>query len=210
MSGDLVLIGFGGNTLEVLEAAQAQIRVVAILSDDPGHGAAFEGIPIRPVAEAKTFTAAAFLFLIGSERSYRTRLDLLARLSLGNDRFATLIHERASVSRFARIGSGSVLFQGVTVTSNAVLGRHVLVLPQCVIHHDVKIGEGAILGATVTVAGGVTIEDGAYIGSGTSIRNGIRIGAGALIGLGSVVVRDVAPGSVVAGNPARVLRAGPP
>jgi acetyltransferase-like isoleucine patch superfamily enzyme len=56
------------------------------------------------------------------------------------------------------------------------------------------------------VAGSVEIGDNCYIASGTTIKNGIKIGAGALVGLGSNVIRDVPAGSVVAGNPARVIR----
>jgi acetyltransferase-like isoleucine patch superfamily enzyme len=48
-----------------------------------------------------------------------------------------------------------------------------------------------------------TVERGATLGSGATILGGIRIGRGALVGAGAVVTRDVEPGVVVAGNPAR-------
>lgn len=56
------------------------------------------------------------------------------------------------------------------------------------------------------VAKPVIIEDGVWIGSGAIILPGIRIGARSIVGAGAVVTRDVEPGTIVAGNPARVLR----
>lgn len=52
----------------------------------------------------------------------------------------------------------------------------------------------------------ITIEDKAWIGAGAIIMPGITIGEGAMVAAGSVVTRDVAPGTVVAGNPARYLK----
>ncbi|HEY0080863.1 MAG TPA: acyltransferase [Pyrinomonadaceae bacterium] len=51
----------------------------------------------------------------------------------------------------------------------------------------------------------VVIEDDVWIGYNATILKGVRIGAGAIIAPGAVVVKDVAPGVEVAGNPARVL-----
>jgi acetyltransferase-like isoleucine patch superfamily enzyme len=52
---------------------------------------------------------------------------------------------------------------------------------------------------------GAHIEAGAIIGANAVLLPGVRIGARALVGAGSVVTRDVAPGMIVAGNPARVI-----
>jgi UDP-2-acetamido-3-amino-2,3-dideoxy-glucuronate N-acetyltransferase len=50
-----------------------------------------------------------------------------------------------------------------------------------------------------------TVERGATLGSGVVVGGGVRIGQGALVGAGAVVTRDVEPGQIVAGNPARPL-----
>ncbi|MBR0843869.1 acyltransferase [Bradyrhizobium liaoningense] len=52
----------------------------------------------------------------------------------------------------------------------------------------------------------IVIEDDAWLGFGVVILKGVTIGAGAVVGARSVVTRDVAPNTVVAGNPARVMR----
>jgi acetyltransferase-like isoleucine patch superfamily enzyme len=54
----------------------------------------------------------------------------------------------------------------------------------------------------------VTIEDDVFIGMNCLILKGVTIGRGSVIGAGSVVTRDIPPGTIAAGNPARVLREG--
>ena len=52
----------------------------------------------------------------------------------------------------------------------------------------------------------VVIEDDAWIGFKSSVLKGVTIGRGAIIAAGSVVTKDVPPFTLVAGNPAKVIR----
>jgi len=54
----------------------------------------------------------------------------------------------------------------------------------------------------------VSIRDNVWVGTGAVVLPGVTIGDGAVVGAGSVVTRDVPPGTVVAGNPARVIHEG--
>ena len=60
------------------------------------------------------------------------------------------------------------------------------------------------------LSGLVTIEDGVFVGTGSTILPRLTVGKWSIIGAGSVVTVDVPPYSVVAGNPARILRSVPP
>ena len=94
---------------------------------------------------------------------------------------------------------------GVVITSSAVIGSHVCVLPNTVVHHDAVSGDWSLVGSNATVAGGAAIGQSCHARSGSSIMHGIRFGGGALVGIGSNVIRDVAAEACVAGNPAHFL-----
>jgi acetyltransferase-like isoleucine patch superfamily enzyme len=72
------------------------------------------------------------------------------------------------------------------------------------------IGDFVTFAPGVHCNGNVLIEDHAYIGAGAILRQGkpgepLVIGRGAVVGMGAVVTRNVAPGTTVVGNPARVM-----
>ena len=86
------------------------------------------------------------------------------------------------------------------------IGHHVMIGPAVQIYtaaHDLQ-AEARIQGWEV--AWPVTIEDKVWLGGGAILLPGVRIGRNAVVGAGAVVSRDVPANTVVAGNPARVIR----
>lgn len=102
-------------------------------------------------------------------------------------------------------GEGCLFSPGAVLTSNIRIGVHFHCNLQSIVEHDCRIGDFVTFGPGVRCNGAVTIGDLAYIGAGAMIRQGLTIGEGAVVGMGAVVVKDVPPGSTVAGNPARPL-----
>ena len=210
----LLIVGGGGlarETLELVHAANAAAptwRVAGVLDDDPGMlGARVGGVEvIGPSQAVHDHPDALVALCVASPGNPRGRLALAARLGIGPERCATLVHPTAVIPRSASLGAGSVLHAGVVLTADVTLGQHVVVMPAVVLTHDDQIGAGVTFGAGVRVAGGVTIEDAAYVGSGALLREHVVVGSGAVVGMGAVVTQAIPADEVWAGVPARRLR----
>src|SRR5688500_1485056 len=137
---DLVLLGASGNAREIIELVRVinadtpRWRVAAVLDDDRNRwGALLDGVRVAgPLEAADAFADAAFVLTIGSPQTYKLRPALVACLPADTS-YATLLHPSAAVASNAVIGDGSVLFANTTVGVDAVLGSHVLVLPNSVV-----------------------------------------------------------------------------
>ncbi|WP_405216962.1 serine O-acetyltransferase [Agrococcus sp. Ld7] len=120
----------------------------------------------------------------------------------GFDREAAFVHNfifhefNCRVPATAEIGEGTTLAYG---------GIGVVVHKDSKIGMNVKIGQNVTLGARAGGSGPPIIGDDVFIGP-NSVCLGGEIGSGAVVGAGSVVLKPVAAGAVVAGNPARVIR----
>lgn len=209
MTTDLVIVGAGGFARETAAAVRAsdEFRLLGFLDDDPSlHGRARGGVPVLGPAGLVGSLDAQVVVCVGNPHDYASRARLMYRLGIRPARFATVIHPSAEVGAGCGIGPGSVLLAHVTLTADVTVGAHVAVMPQVVLTHDDVVGDFATIASGVRLGGNVHIGRGAYLGAGSLVREGVTIGDRSLVGLGSVVLRDVPPGEVWVGNPARYLR----
>ena len=113
------------------------------------------------------------------------------------------IQKNAVVGRNCKISSHTFVCEGVTIEDDCFIGHGV-----CFIN---DISPRATAGGRLQTEADWAVEKtlvkrGASIGSGATILAKVTIGEGAIVGAGAVVTRDVPPRTVVAGNPAKVLR----
>ncbi len=114
------------------------------------------------------------------------------------------IQKNSSVGRRCKISSHTFICEGVTIEDNVFIGHGVTFVndtfPRATTPEgDLKTEQDWHVEKTL-------VKRGASIGSGSTILSEIVIGENSIVGAGSVVTRDVPPNTIVAGNPAKILR----
>jgi acetyltransferase-like isoleucine patch superfamily enzyme len=107
-----------------------------------------------------------------------------------------MIGSLAHIDYNVRIGSGTRVEGSVYIPPMSRIGKNVFIGPAAVLTNDPYPPSKRMIG--------VTIEDNAVIGARSVIKAGVKIGRGSVVAMGAVVTKDVPPGKVVMGVPARV------
>jgi acetyltransferase-like isoleucine patch superfamily enzyme len=114
------------------------------------------------------------------------------------------IQKNASVGRRCKVSSHTFVCEGVTIEDNVFIGHGVTFVNDS--YPRATTPDGEIQTEKDWKVETTLVKRGASIGSGATILANLVIGENAIVGAGSVVTRDVPPNTIVAGNPAKVLR----
>jgi acetyltransferase-like isoleucine patch superfamily enzyme len=114
------------------------------------------------------------------------------------------IQKNAIVGRNCKISSHTFICEGVVIEDNVFVGHNVTFIND--LYPRATTESGVMQTEEDWSCGTTLIRKGASIGSSATLLCGITVGENAIVGAGSVVTKDVAPDTVVAGNPARVMR----
>src|SRR5688500_2490041 len=154
-----------------------------------------EYVCIAPdVRLGKDVKLAKFINLYGCEVGDETKIGTFVE-----------IQKNATVGQRCKISSHTFICEGVTIEDHVFIGHGVVFINDSYPRATTETGD--LQTADDWKVESTVVKKGASIGSGATILSNVTIGERAIVGAGSVVTRDVPPDTIVAGNPAKILRA---
>ena len=193
-----------GYARQAIEAGARDWALGGFVDDRPDALATFDPrISIRgPLETLEPQDDEVFIVGVGDPR---TKLALADRLAGKGARFTNLIHPTALFGDRNRIGVGCMFGPYSGASCDGVIEDHCTFIAKSGIGHDVRIGRGCTLSGFSEVNGFARLDEGVLIGSHAVVNPSVVMGAYSKAFAGAIVMKDVAAGAQVGGNPARVV-----
>ena len=206
----LIIIGARGFGREIYYLAQNSIgyltdyEVKGYLDDKKDALEGYEGYPpiISSVEDYRVCSDDVFICALGDPKYKKQYVNTIKEKG---GCFLSLIHKKANIIPTAKIGTGCIVFQNVTVSADVVVGDFVTLQPMVFLGHDAKIGEWSHLNTNSVCNGYVELGECVQIHTSAIVVPKIKIGNNSVVGAGSVVLRKVADNVTVFGNPAKKI-----
>lgn len=186
----LILLGGGGHCKSVIDVAEsAGYTILGILDKPELVGTMVLDYEIIGTDDdiPRYVDKAEFLITVGQIKSPAIRKKLALLVMRAGGKFATIIANDAYVSKFARIGEGTVIMHKVVVNADTCIGEHCIINTMANVEHEVQIGGFCHVSTGVMVNGNCVIGDKVFIGSGSILYNGISVMDNAIIPARSIV-----------------------
>lgn len=188
-------------------------KVVALFDNDSKAISTLPGVPIyygdtglrNWLAANGSINGLNCGVAIGGSRG-KDRQDIYESLSALGLTFPSIIHPSAVVSLSATFADGCQILANAVISASVSIGRMCIVNNNANIDHDCKIENGVHIAPGAILCGCVHVGNNTMIGAGAVVLPRIRIEENSVVGAGAVVTKNVPSGSVVVGNPARVIR----
>lgn len=208
----LVIIGSGGFAKELAwlwqdcrDAGMDVPELIGFISNDESFNS-WNGIPVLgndSWAGNSLSKDTRYLLGIGNAA---LRQKLASHYHTKGFKSITLVHPSARIGSNTRLGAGTIICAGCTLTVDIQIGSHVLCNLHCTIGHDTTIGDSSVLSPGVHLSGNSTLQSCVEMGTGSLTLPRVSINSGITVGAGAVVTKDLVLAGTYVGTPARKVR----
>lgn len=208
---DFVIWGALGHAKVLADAIEARGgRLVALFDNDPAVRSFRDGVPLyhgddgfrQWASGSRVSGPTAAAVAIGGRRG-PDRRAVGARLAEAGLEVPPVVHPRGFVASTAILGRGCHVLAQAVVAADVRLGEFCIINHAASIDHECELASGVHVAPGAVLCGCVRVGEDAMIGAGAVVLPRVTIGREATVGAGAVVTRDVGPGEIVIGIPAR-------
>jgi sugar O-acyltransferase (sialic acid O-acetyltransferase NeuD family) len=202
---DVIIIGYGGNSLLIIEEILALgHNIIGYVDKIENRNNPFN-IPFLGYEDdlnKKLFYNCQFISTIGNNEIRRNTYEILSKKGF---KFFNIIHRDSTLSRNIHIGDGVFISARVVINPFVKIGNGVICNTSSVIEHDSRISDFAHIGPGAIICGNVSVGSSTFIGAGSVVKEGVKIGDNVIVGAGAVVISDIPDKSIVVGVPAKSI-----
>ena len=200
MSDSIAIIGAGGHGKVVGEIALLnQYKTIDFFDDQVNK---IKNFPFKVLGtlnhlkdNLKNYDV--FFVAIGDNQIRHDKIKWLIKEKV---KIVSLIHPRATISKFSSLGVGTCVMANAVVNPGTLIKEGVIINTSSSIDHDCSIENYAHISPNCSLSGNVKIGKFTHLGTGTSVHPGILIGNGVKTGVGSKVFKNILDNKVYQNN----------
>ncbi len=189
---NIILIGGGGHCKSVIDVIEQEgtFKITGIIDKSKFLGTKILGYPVigndgdleKLVKENQNA-----MITVGQLKSSSLRVKLYKLAIKAGYIFPYIISPRAYVSKYSKIGNGSVIMHNAIINPNTTVGENCIINTKALIEHDCSISNHCHISTNAIINGGVKIGQNSFIGSNVVTKNNITIDKNSFIKAGSLV-----------------------
>ena len=205
---NLVIIGagnVGGFLVYNQNLFSEKYNLLGFLDDDPDKiGKEFYGLKVIGNTE-HLFSMDKNIAVVIGIGFPKAKRKVFEKIKDNGNEFPSFVANNAWLSNSVSVGKGVILYPGVSINYETVVEDFVIMNMNCAIGHNCHIAKFAALAPGVNLAGFTKIEEAVDMGIGAATKQNIIIGKDAVIGGQTMLVKNVAPETKVAGVPGKII-----
>ncbi len=209
MSRPLILIGGGGHCKSVIEAAEsAGFKIMGVLDMPEFVGTDILSYKVIGTDDdiSKYVDECDFVVTLGFIKDPSLRIRLHQKVMDAGGKFAKIIASTANVSKYAVVGTGTVILHNACVNAGATIGMGCIINTFANIEHGAIIENYCHISTGAMVNGDCKVGKNTFLGSQSVMVNAKSICPNCIIGAGSVVRKDIKVSGIYNGNPAILMK----